>query len=235
MTCRRFWFMLLTIYSQFGVAKMQLPSFILPIDIDHINHEDLDLILTIAISVLVILLLLIAALVFYNFQIRKRTKAMTATINELMYYRDVVLHHNDQHPVEADDAKAVPQDEKQRFKEMDRRIMQEELFRHPDFGRDDLMRMMGVDKNAISSIVQKYAHTNVAGYVKMKRMESAVNLLKEHPDLTIAAIAEMVGIKSTTTFVNHFKDTYGLTPSDYRNSVSNFTPPTTYNETRDER
>ena len=52
-------------------------------------------------------------------------------------------------------------------------------------------------------------------------MEYAITLLKERPGLTIAGIAEMSGIKSTTTFVNHFKETYGMTPSDFRVSISN--------------
>jgi AraC-like DNA-binding protein len=59
----------------------------------------------------------------------------------------------------------------------------------------------------------------------MKRMEYAVALLKKHPELTIAAIADMCGIKSATTFVNHFKETYGMAPSDYRASIVDSTPP----------
>jgi AraC-like DNA-binding protein len=150
---------------------------------------------------------------------------MMATIDELMYYRDVVLQNGDRVSVEMGENEAALHEEKRRFKEMDKRIIKEELFRSPDFGRDDLMRLMGVDKNAIAPIVQKYAHTNVSGYVKMKRMEYAVALLKKHPELTIAAIADMCGIKSTTTFVSHFKETYGMAPSDYRASIVDSTPP----------
>ena len=196
---------------------------------EDIQHEKLiasrNLQLSIGIAVLVILVLLMMAAFYHHLLTRKRTKAMMATIHELMYYRNVVLQNGDQVPVEMDKNSEEAIEEKRRFKEMDKRIIKEELFRSPDFGRDDLMRLMGVDKNAIASIIQKYANTNVAGYIKMKRMEYAVNLLKEHPELTIAAIAEMCGIKSTTTFVNHFKDTYGITPSDYRISITTFAPP----------
>ena len=191
---------------------------------EDIQHEKLianrNLQLSIGIAVLVILVLLMTAAFYHHLQTRKRTKAMTATIHELMYYRDIVLQNGDPVPVEMGKNSEEAIEEKRRFKEMDKRIIKEELFRSPDFGRDDLMRLMGVDKNAIASIVQKYANTNVAGYIKMKRMEYAVDLLKEHPELTIAAIAEMCGIKSTTTFVNHFKDTYGITPSDFRLSIA---------------
>ena len=181
--------------------------------------------LSVGISVLIILIILIFAAFLHHLQTRKRTKVMMATIDELMYYRDVVLQNSDRVPVEMGGNDANTHEEKRRFKEMDKRIIKEELFRSPDFGRDDLMRLMGVDKNAIAPIVQKYAHTNVSGYIKMKRMEYAVSLLKEHPELTIAAIADMSGVKSVTTFVNHFKETYGITPSDYRASIANSTSP----------
>lgn len=184
-----------------------------------------NLLLSIGISVLVILILLMVAAFLHHLQTRKRTKMMMATIDELMYYRDVVLQNGDRVSVEMGENEAVLHEEKRRFKEMDKRIIKEELFRSPDFGRDDLMRLMGVDKNAIAPIVQKYAHTNVSGYVTMKRMEYAVALLKEHPELTIAAIADMCGIKSTTTFVNRFRETYGMAPSDYRASIVDSTPP----------
>ena len=181
--------------------------------------------LSIGISVLIILILLMLAAFLHHLLTRKRTKMMMATIDELMYYRDIVLQNGDRVSVEKSENDAVSHEEKHRFKEMDKRIIKEELFRSPDFGRDDLMRLMGVDKNAIAPIVQKYAHTNVSGYIKMKRMEYAVSLLKEHPELTIAAIADMSGVKSVTTFVNHFKETYGITPSDYRASIANSTSP----------
>ena len=181
--------------------------------------------LSIGISVLIILIILIFAAFLHHLQTRKRTKVMMATIDELMYYRDVVLQNGDRVSVEMGENEAALHEEKRRFKEMDKRIIKEELFRSPDFGRDDLMRLMGVDKNAIAPIVQKYAHTNVSGYVKMKRMEYAVALLKKHPELTIAAIADMCGIKSTTTFVSHFKETYGMAPSDYRASIVNSASP----------
>lgn len=192
---------------------------------EDIRHEKLiasrNLQLSIGIAVLVILVLLMMAAFYHHLLTRKRTKAMMATIHELMYYRDVVLQNGDPVPVGTGDNDEASIEEKRRFKEMDKRIIKEGLFRNPNFGRDDLMRLMGVDKNAIAAIIQKYAHTNVSGYVRMKRMEYAVNLLKERPELTIAAVAEMSGIRSTTTFVNHFKDTYGITPSDFRTS----TPP----------
>ena len=47
---------------------------------------------------------------------------------------------------ENEEAKASD-DESRHFKEVDKRIMKEQLFAQPDFGRDELMRLFGVDKN----------------------------------------------------------------------------------------
>ena len=103
--------------------------------------------------------------------------------------------------------------------------MKEELFRNPNFGRDELMRFMGVDKNNLPSIIQRYTGTNVTGYLNGKRMEYAVQLMKEHPEYTLAAIAEACGMKSPTTFIRNFRESYDLTPSEYRKSLEKLPPP----------
>ena len=103
--------------------------------------------------------------------------------------------------------------------------MKEELFRNPDFGRDELMRLLGVDKNNLATIIQRYTGTNVVGYVNGKRMEYAVQLMKEHPEYTLAAIAEVCGMKSPTTFIRNFRESYDLTPSEYRKSLEKLPPP----------
>jgi AraC-like DNA-binding protein len=137
-----------------------------------------------------------------------------------MHYRDIVVANGD--PVEiaekSEEEKALDEEEK-RFKQMDKRVMKEELFRAPDFGRDELMRLMGVDKNAISVIISRYTGMNVTGYVNTKRMEYAVLLMRQHPEYTMGAIAEACGIKSPATFIRNFRNVYGMTPSEFRQNI----------------
>ena len=87
-------------------------------------------------------------------------------------------------------------DESRHFKEVDKRIMKEQLFAQPDFGRDELMRLFGVDKNTLPSIIQRFTGTNVPGYINNKRMEYAVLLIKQHPEYTLGAISEACGINT---------------------------------------
>ena len=87
------------------------------------------------------------------------------------------------------------------------------------------MRLMGADKNNLATIIQRYAGTNVVGYVNGKRMEYAVLLMKEHPEYTFAAIGEACGIKNPATFIRNFRNAYDLTPSEYRKTLEELPPP----------
>jgi AraC-like DNA-binding protein len=144
-----------------------------------------------------------------------------------MHYRDMIIQNGDPVEMDENDAEEGLMDERRRFKEVDKRIMKEHLFAKPDFGRDDLMRLLGVDKNTLPSIIQRFTGTNVPGYVNNKRMEYAVQLIKQHPEYTLGAISEACGIKSPATFIRNFKSTYGMTPSEFRKQLDDteITPP----------
>ena len=143
-----------------------------------------------------------------------------------MYYRDHMLKQQmkEKNADETEQKEEETDPDKLRFEAVDHQIMKEELFRNPDFGRDELMRLLGVDKNNLATIIQRYTGTNVVGYVNGKRMEYAVQLMKEHPEYTLAAIAEACGMKSPTTFIRNFRESYDLTPSEYRKSLEKLPP-----------
>ncbi len=179
-----------------------------------------DLMLAIVIGVLI--LLVVAGILSYlhGRKVRRKNKSMMRTIRELMYSREQSLKGEELDNA-ADETLTVKPDSdyKERFKKMDREVMQNMLFLNPDFGRDDLMRLMGVDKNVVSAILNSCAGTNVIGYINAKRMEHAVVLMKEHPEYAISAIAEECGIKSQATFIRNFRNAYGMTPSEFRRNL----------------
>lgn len=183
--------------------------------------------LTIIIAALVLLVVVFALMLRQALIIRRKNQKMTATIRRLMHYRNIVIQNGDS--IETNDHETVnaANEELRRFKEVDKRIMKERLFTNPDFGRDNLMRLLGVDKNTLPTILQTYTGTNVPGYINIKRMEYAISLIKEHPEYTLGAIAEACGIKSPATFIRHFKATYDMTPSEYRQQLEKAatTPP----------
>jgi len=175
--------------------------------------------LTIIIASMVLLVVISLIMLRQALIVRKRNIKMTAIVRRLMHYRDIVIQNGD--PIETSDDESLnaSNEELRHFKEADKRIMKERLFTNPNFGRDDLMRLLGVDKNTLPTILQNCTGTNVSGYINIKRMEYAVLLIKEHPEYTLASIANACGIKSPATFIRNFKATYDMTPSEYRKQL----------------
>lgn len=198
------------------------------------RHERIQFYFYFGIAVLVIALIVYY---FYAKDIRRGNKRMSQIIHTLMNYRYSTLYetngnHNNT-PKKTDemgekDIDRLKNDPNwQSFHQMDKQIVKNELFRQPDFGRDDLMRLMGVDKGTLATIIHQFTGTNVPGYINTKRMEYAILLIKMHPEYTLNAIADACGIKSPATFIRNFKNIYGMTPSEYREQIGagDFTPP----------
>jgi AraC-like DNA-binding protein len=115
-----------------------------------------------------------------------------------------------------------PDDEDRRlFVEMDTQVTRDRIFLKPGIGREDLMRLIGVDKNRFGKMMSKYSDaSNTSVYINTKRVEYAAKLLLEHPEYTIATVASECGMSNTVTFNRTFKDTYNMTPSEYREKMS---------------
>ena len=159
---------------------------------------------------------LIFILLYQGLRERKRNHQMAEMVRRLMHYRDIVILNGDANFTDENDNVDADQKLFKLFKEVDKRIMKEHLFADPNFGRDDLVRLFGTDKNNLPSVIQRFANTNVPGYINIKRMEYAIQLIKQHPEYTLGAIAEACGIKSAATFIRNFRNTYGMTPSEFR-------------------
>ena len=184
-------------------------------------------ILIITVAGILLLLTIIAFIGYQGFMERRKNRSMMNTIQQLMRYRNQVIQNGDSVETDENGEAEASEGKRSLFKEVDKRIMKERLFAQPDFGRDELMRLLGVDKNTLPSIIQRYTGTNVSGYVNNKRMEYAVLLIKRHPEYTLGAISEACGIKSPATFIRNFKSAYGMTPSEFRRQLdeSQIAPP----------
>lgn len=100
---------------------------------------------------------------------------------------------------------------------MDQVVTRDKLFLKHDLRREDLMRLLGLDKNRFGKMMTQYSDSaNISVYINKKRAQYGAHLLKNCPDYTIATIAEMSGEKTTVGFNRIFRQVYGVTPSEYR-------------------
>ena len=71
----------------------------------------------------------------------------------------------------------------------------------------------------LGSIIKQYSGApNSQVYINRKRVQYAVILFQEHPMWTMLSIAEACGMKNTATFNRIFRQTYGITPTEYLKS-----------------
>ncbi len=190
--------------------------------------------LSMLLLLIVMLVILGVVVLYYMRHIRRRNHAMLKVLNGLDAYRRAVI--NGEPPTSPEVVAAIeelqslelppdksedmeePDDEDRRlFVEMDMQVTRDQLFLKPGLGRDDLMRLIGVDKNRFGKMMNKYSDaSNTSVYINTKRVEFGARLLLEHPEYTIATIAAESGFNNTMTFNRSFKEIYNMTPSEYR-------------------
>lgn len=108
------------------------------------------------------------------------------------------------------------------FVELDKQVVRGQLFLNPNLSREDLMRLIGVDRNHIGRIMSRYSGaSNVSTYINQKRAYYAANYIKKHPEYTIAAVVEACGMNNSVTLNRSFKDLFGMSPSEYRQRLLN--------------
>jgi AraC-like DNA-binding protein len=184
----------------------------------------------VALGVVVLMLLFVSY--YYNRALSVRNDAFFKASNRLSAYRNVGSKASEDTLVSGDaaetDAEAAlpntspqPQDDDERlFVELDGLVTRDKLFLNPDLSRDDLMRLIGVDKNRFGRMMSRYSDaSNSSVYLNTHRVEYGCRLMVQHPEYTIAYIAESCGLRNTVTFNRIFKKVYGVTPSEYRTNM----------------
>ena len=194
--------------------------------------------LSILMAGLIALSIIALVILYYVRYTRRRNIELLRVLNGLDAYRRAVINGE---PVTSPEVVAAieeirsiqlpddlpteqveePDDEDRRlFVEMDKQVTRDRLFLKPGLGREDLMRLIGVDKNRFGKMMSKYSDaSNTSVYVNTKRVEYGAKLLLEHPEYTIATIATECGMSNTVTFNRTFKSHFGMTPSEYREKV----------------
>ena len=195
--------------------------------------------ITILTIILVAILVVSLVILYYLRYIRQRNVELIKVLNGLDAYRRAVINGNSPTSPEvvaaleemrklklpndlSSEELGEPDDEDRRlYVEMDKQVTRDRLFLKPGLGRDDLMRLIGVDKNRFGKMMSKYSDaSNTSVYINMKRVEYGAKLLLEHPEYTIATIATECGMSNTVTFNRIFKDVYNMRPSEYREKMN---------------
>lgn len=85
-----------------------------------------------------------------------------------------------------------------------------------DFDQIALSLKMGESK--LRQCVQQLTGKNMSTYIVQLRMERAMHLLHARPDLRVGDVAELCGYADVAYFSRTFRQHYGMTPTEARNS-----------------
>ena len=194
---------------------------------------------TILTIVLAAVLIISLVILYYVRYIRHRNVELIKVLNGLDVYRRAVINGDSPtspevvaaleemrklklpNDLSSEDVEQPDDEDRRLYVEMDKQVTRDRLFLKPGLGREDLMRLIGVDKNRFGKMMSKYSDaSNTSVYINMKRVEYGAKLLLEHPEYTIAAIASECGMSNTVTFNRTFKEVYNMTPSEYREKMN---------------
>lgn len=80
---------------------------------------------------------------------------------------------------------------------------------------------IGISQTYLSRLFRKYGNTSFNTYLTQCRMEGAMKLIREHPDMRLRDVAALVGYEDPSYFSKVFHQTTGKTPSQW---ALGFTP-----------
>ena len=161
------------------------------------------------IIIAILVLMLIAAGVTYYFAVQRHK------INEKN--RALVRMINEQAEAQKDSVKPAPNPEL--FNLIDGIIRKEKLYTNESIQRQDILDRFDIGRRTLSDLLAVHADgQSFTAYINSMRLEDAVRLLREEPEMSLSEIAESVGF-TPATFRDQFKRQFGMTPTEYRQNL----------------
>lgn len=169
----------------------------------------------------------------YNKIIHRRNEQLLRILNALDNYRAIVgegtVSLDEQEELikerlpKAKTAQTAQTDGSQTFYvKMDARVNKEKPFTDPVFDQQALAAFMDVDLETFRRLVPRYQEADrTLDYINSLRAEYAAKLLMEHSGRPIDDLPAMCGFTDVAAFNKAFKFAFGITPTDYLNSMTN--------------
>ena len=196
------------------------------------NLHDANVIILILVVIVIALIVMGWYSIRYNKVISQRNEQLRRILTALDDYRaivgDKVASLDEQEELlnselsKTKTAKPVLQDEKPSyFVIMDARVNKEKPFTDPNFDHDALVKFMGVSNETFCKLAPRYKDpARTLDYINSLRAEYAAKILMEHSEYSADDIASKCGFKNTAAYLSAFKFSFGITPSDFLNSMN---------------
>ncbi|MEX0287608.1 MAG: helix-turn-helix domain-containing protein [Flavobacteriaceae bacterium] len=92
----------------------------------------------------------------------------------------------------------------------------EQLYKNPDLRLEEVSSRMGISYHKLSQLLNDNLGQSFTSYINQRRVEKAIDLLKENDLFTLEAIGYESGFVSKSGFYAAFKRVTGKTPASFR-------------------
>lgn len=114
-------------------------------------------------------------------------------------------------------ARADQKDDLELLALIEARVEKEKPHLQPDFDAEALARLLGVTPLRLTRLFRHNTpHHTPEDYIDFRRVLSAMELMRLHPNYSVAAISQDAGFTSVRTFQRRMQQATGLTPVEYR-------------------
>ena len=162
--------------------------------------------------IVAVVVLLVLAVGFIYFAFRQRR-----TISEKN--RALVRMIDEQTKAQEASQSSTPAPDPALFKTIDRTIREERLYKNPNLQRQDILERFDISRRTLNDLLAAYSGgQSLTSYINAMRLQDAVLLLKEEPEMSLTDIAESVGF-TPATLRDQFKRQFGMTPTEYRQNL----------------
>jgi len=121
--------------------------------------------------------------------------------------------------VDEDNETSTAQISAEEFALVDSTIRRERLYSNINLQRQDVCDRFGISRIMLNNMLYHHrGNASLPQYINSIRMEEAVKLLQNRPDMSITAIAEAVGF-SPANLRKQFIRNFGMTPLEYRQNL----------------
>ena len=198
-----------------------------------LTEAEADTIIFILSFIVIVLVVLGVIGMHYHKIINRRNEQLQRILNTLNDYRAILgdesllldeqeVKVEEQQPEKPAAAPSVAQnDSKAFYVKMDALLNKEKPFTDPDFDQQALAAFMGVGVETFRKLVPRYeGAARTLDYINSLRAEYAAKILMEHTGFPMDDIPSKCGFRDAAAFVSAFKFAFGITPTDYLNSMS---------------
>ena len=181
--------------------------------------------ISIAVAILALLILAFAVYVFRQWRATKEKNRILANqIAEAVEYREKLREQKKMQAATDSTAGAglsisdfTTLTDEQLFLCLRNLIESERLFLQPDFGRQTLIDRTGLSKDRIGAAFAQGSDSNsLPAYVRELRLDYAIRLMNDQPDIAVEQVSQASGFTSADTFTRNFRAKYGMTPTAYK-------------------